>query len=170
LYWSPVNRGYGTQFARSREPLMQIETVDLPPVTPAAIPRELRAIAPIDLAGATERTLNLTIAVRNNEVEMGLDGRPFWTAEPIVAHVGETEIWRVVNPTDFSHPFHLHGYFFQVLDDARVPEWKDTVDVPMKSEIRIAVTFDERPGMWMYHCHILDHADAGMMGHLHVLP
>jgi FtsP/CotA-like multicopper oxidase with cupredoxin domain len=62
----------------------------------------------------------------------------------------------------------LHGYFFQVLDEARVLEWKDTVNVPAKSELEIAIEFDERPGVWMYHCHILDHAEAGMMGHLHV--
>jgi FtsP/CotA-like multicopper oxidase with cupredoxin domain len=49
-----------------------------------------------------------------------------------------------------------------------VPEWKDTVNVPVNSSIRVAITFDERPGIWMYHCHILDHADAGMMGHVHV--
>jgi FtsP/CotA-like multicopper oxidase with cupredoxin domain len=30
------------------------------------------------------------------------------------------------------------------------------------------VKFDERPGMWMFHCHILDHAEVGMMGHIHV--
>jgi len=170
LQWSPVDRGYGTQFARAREPLLEIETVDLPPVTPAPIPRELRTIEPVDITNAVERTLNFTIAAHDNKIEMGINGRPFWNAEPIVVHVGDTEIWRVVNDTDFSHPFHLHGYFFQVLDDSLVPEWRDTVDVPTKSELRIAVAFDERPGMWMYHCHILDHAEAGMMGHLHVLP
>ncbi len=170
LYWSPVNRGYGTEFARAREPLLEIETVDLPRVTPAVIPSELRTIEPLDVAGATERTINLTIALRNNQVEMGFDGIPFPKSIPAVAHIGETQIWRIVNGTDFSHPFHLHGYFFQVLDDTRVPEWKDTVDVPTKSELRIAIAFDERPGMWMFHCHILDHAEVGMMGHLHVLP
>jgi FtsP/CotA-like multicopper oxidase with cupredoxin domain len=170
LSWSPVNRGYGTEFARAREPLLRIETVDLPPVAPAAIPTELRAIAPVDVRGATERTLHMTIALRGNDIEMGFDGVPNSQAKPLVAHVGDTEVWRIVNDTDFSHPFHLHGYFFRVLDDDVVPEWKDTVDVPTKSELRIAVKFDERPGMWMYHCHILDHAEAGMMGHLHVLP
>jgi FtsP/CotA-like multicopper oxidase with cupredoxin domain len=62
----------------------------------------------------------------------------------------------------------VHGYFFQVLDAARVPEWKDTVNVSAHSRLEIAIRFDERPGVWMYHCHILDHADAGMMGHIHV--
>jgi FtsP/CotA-like multicopper oxidase with cupredoxin domain len=174
LYWSPVNRGYGTEFARAREPLIEIETVDLPPVSPATIPTELRTIEPIDVTGAPERTLELTIALRNNNVEMGINGHSYFHhgehAEPIVTHIGDTEIWRVVNNTDFNHPFHLHGYFFQVLDDTLVPEWKDTVDVPTKSELRLAVRFDERPGEWMFHCHILDHAEVGMMAHLSVLP
>ena len=42
--------------------------------------------------------------------------------------------------------------------------WKDTVNVPMKTTVRLLVTFDERPGEWMFHCHILDHADGGLMG------
>jgi FtsP/CotA-like multicopper oxidase with cupredoxin domain len=41
---------------------------------------------------------------------------------------------------------------------------KDTVNVPMKETVRLLVTFDERPGEWMFHCHILDHADGGLMG------
>ena len=45
---------------------------------------------------------------------------------------------------------------------------EDTVNVAAQEELQIAVSFDERPGMWMYHCHILDHAEVGMMGQLHV--
>ena len=89
---------------------------------------------------------------------------------PLQARVGETHIWNLINNSDFNHPFHLHGYFFQVLDENRVPEWKDTVDVPVGETVRIAVNFEGRPGMWMYHCHILDHAEAGMMGQLWVGP
>ncbi len=100
---------------------------------------------------------------------MGFNGVAYEHAQPLEARLGETQVWNLVNDTDFAHPFHLHGYFFQVLDDTRVPEWKDTVNVPSKSAMKIAVKFDERPGMWMYHCHILEHADAGMMGHLHVI-
>jgi FtsP/CotA-like multicopper oxidase with cupredoxin domain len=87
----------------------------------------------------------------------------------IEARVGETQVWNVVNNSDFDHPFHIHGYFFQVLDDTRIPEWKDTVNVPSHKSLRLAITFDDRPGMWMVHCHILDHAEAGMMGHLRVI-
>jgi len=165
LRWVPTERGYGSTFSRPSETMLLLETVADAPVTPEPIPTELRTIEPLDLSSAKHRTLDLTIAIKS-KVEMGVNGVPFWNAKPLEIALGDTEIWRIVNNTDFSHPFHLHGYFFQVQDDARVPEWKDTVNVPTKSELTIAVRFDERPGAWMYHCHILDHAEAGMMGHL----
>ena len=40
----------------------------------------------------------------------------------------------------------------------------------MKTTTRLLVAFDERPGTWMFHCHILDHAEAGLMGTVHVGP
>jgi FtsP/CotA-like multicopper oxidase with cupredoxin domain len=161
LRWVPTERGYGSVFNRPSVNIMNIETVADAPVLPETIPTELRTIEPIDLANAVEKTLELTIAI-NPTVEMGINGVPYWSAKPMEANIGDTQIWRIVNHTDFAHPFHLHGYFFQVLDDKRVPEWKDTVNVPTNSELRLAVHFD-RPGAWMLHCHILDHADVGMM-------
>jgi FtsP/CotA-like multicopper oxidase with cupredoxin domain len=164
----PFDRGYGSTFNRPREDMLAIDTVDEPAVTPETIPTELRKIEPIDVTGAKETTLAFTIALDNRNVVMGFNGLPYDQAPPLEARLGETQVWRIVNDTDFAHPFHLHGYFFQVLDDTRVPEWKDTINVPSKSELKIAVQFDDRPGMWMFHCHILDHATVGMMGHLHV--
>ena len=172
LQWIPTERGFGSVFNRPREDMLEIETVAAAPVLPAPIPTALRDIEPIDVTNAKELTLDLTIDTQSTahakEVVMGINGVPYWHSEPLEARVGETQIWNVVNDTAFAHPFHLHGYFFQVLDDTRIPEWKDTVDVPAESSLRIAIDFDERPGMWMYHCHILDHADSGMMGHLWV--
>jgi FtsP/CotA-like multicopper oxidase with cupredoxin domain len=165
LRWVPTERGYGSTFSRASEEMVLLETVADPAVTPEPIPTELRKIEPLDVSNAKQRTLDLTIAIKS-KVEMGVNGVPFWKAKPLEVALGDTEVWRIVNNTDFSHPFHLHGYFFQVLDDTRVLEWKDTVDVPTKSELTLAVRFDDRPGAWMYHCHILDHAEAGMMGHL----
>jgi FtsP/CotA-like multicopper oxidase with cupredoxin domain len=165
LRWVPTERGYGSTYNRASEQMLAIETVAEAPVIPEPIPAELRTIEPIDISAARKRTFDLTIHIAST-VEMGINGVPYWQAKPIEIALGDTEVWRIVNNTDFSHPFHLHGYFFQVLDDARVPEWKDTVNVPTKSELTIAVRFDERPGAWMYHCHILDHAEAGMMAHL----
>jgi FtsP/CotA-like multicopper oxidase with cupredoxin domain len=72
-------------------------------------------------------------------------------------------------PTPFTCTF-----FFQVLGAHGTPlepiEWKDTVDVPASGHTQIVVKYEDRPGMWMYHCHILDHADAGMMGVLDLRP
>jgi FtsP/CotA-like multicopper oxidase with cupredoxin domain len=168
LRWRAVDRGYGTAFNRPPEDIMRIETVGDPPVTPAVVPEQLREIPPPDIRRAVAHTLDLTIASDRNTVEMGINGIPAWKAEPLHARIGETHVWTLTNRSPFDHPFHLHGYFFRVLDDARVPEWKDTVNVTVDATIRVVIEFDERPGMWMYHCHILDHAEVGMMGHLHV--
>jgi FtsP/CotA-like multicopper oxidase with cupredoxin domain len=42
--------------------------------------------------------------------------------------------------------------------------WKDTVDIPFEKTVRLIVRFDDRPGRWMFHCHVLDHAEGGLMG------
>lgn len=86
----------------------------------------------------------------------------------MLATPGETQVWTVTNKTKWSHPFHLHGFFFQVLDGTGAPvhplAWKDTVDVPFEQTVRFVVRFDDRAGSWVYHRHILDHADGGLMG------
>jgi FtsP/CotA-like multicopper oxidase with cupredoxin domain len=100
--------------------------------------------------------------------EFRVNGKPFWDVAPYTAKLGETQLWVLRNETKWDHSLHLHGYFFMPVDDARAPlepmQWKDTINVPMESSVRFLVTFDERPGEWMFHCHILDHADGGFMG------
>jgi FtsP/CotA-like multicopper oxidase with cupredoxin domain len=83
--------------------------------------------------------------------------------------VGELQVWDLVNETSQDHPFHLHGFFFQVLSDGEGLGWKDTVNVPQKAQVRIAWLADDRPGEWMYHCHILEHHAMGMMAHFRVV-
>ena len=87
--------------------------------------------------------------------------------------VGELQVWELVNETGMDHPFHLHGFFFQIVALNGVPvtpgEWKDTVNVVGKERVTIAFRPDDRPGQWMYHCHILEHHAAGMMGHFEVV-
>ena len=169
--WYPTERGYGSTFNRFPEELMAIETVNEAGVIPEQIPEFLREIEPLDISNAEELLLDLTIVLTpEGEAEMGVNGVPYWKVEPIEAKVGDTHLWRVRNDTDFAHPFHLHGYFFQVLGDSVITEWKDTVDIPVGTEKLLAVKFDERPGVWMYHCHILDHVEVGMMGQLKIDP
>jgi FtsP/CotA-like multicopper oxidase with cupredoxin domain len=88
--------------------------------------------------------------------------------------VGELQIWELVNETGSDHPFHLHGFFFQVVAVDGEPQpavsWEDTVNVAKKTRVRIAWVPDNRPGQWMYHCHILEHHAMGMMAHFEVVP
>jgi FtsP/CotA-like multicopper oxidase with cupredoxin domain len=86
--------------------------------------------------------------------------------------LGATEIWEIENIVGMDHPFHLHGFQFQVLDRNGVPEpfrrWKDTVNVPKHEKLRFIVRYEDFPGKWMFHCHILTHEEHGMMGILEV--
>jgi len=130
-----------------------------------------RDIAPLPIDGATQVPIALTVD-NPAPLELGINGVAFKNAAPLMANVGDTEVWTVTNTFEFAHPFHMHGFFFQVLtnDDPPVPvaplEWKDTVNIPVNGTVKFVVRYDDRPGMWMFHCHILDHAEAGMMGTL----
>ncbi|MFZ5475273.1 MAG: multicopper oxidase family protein [Myxococcota bacterium] len=79
--------------------------------------------------------------------------------------------FEVQNDSEMHHPFHLHGNRFQVLSiDGAAPEltgWKDTFDIPPYATVRFASKLDN-PGEWMYHCHILEHAELGMAGFMTV--
>jgi FtsP/CotA-like multicopper oxidase with cupredoxin domain len=170
------NRGYGSVEFRSVETLLTI-AFSLEPALPAHRPPVIaRTIVPPSAAGATPLDLVLTLPPVDDKghSEFRVNGVPFWKARPYRASLGETQLWVVKNDTQWDHPFHLHGFFFMALDDADQPvrplAWKDTINVPMKSTVRLLVAFDERPGTWMFHCHILDHADGGLMGTVHVGP
>jgi blue copper oxidase len=92
--------------------------------------------------------------------------------------VGVTEIWEISSTGGMmmsgpGHPFHIHGTQFQVLSrnggEPRENEkgWKDTVFVRTGETVRIIVQFKYK-GIFMYHCHILEHEEEGMMGQLEV--
>ena len=95
-----------------------------------------------------------------------------------VVPVGEAEIWEIINKSWMAHPFHVHDTQFRILDRGGKPPHpgdaglKDTVVVFQNETVRILVQFDEytdpaRP--YMYHCHNLEHEDAGMMGQFTVV-
>jgi len=171
--WVPYDRGFGT-LLREEVQVMTLKLSDEEPYVEAPLPPLGRTIEPLDLSNAKELTMELTMSEIGDTVELGINGVPHWEAPPIEATLGETHIWTFKNTFDFAHPMHLHGFFFQVLSMDGAPpavrEWKDTVDVHVEGETTIAVHFDERPGMWMLHCHILDHAEIGMMTMVHLSP
>lgn len=84
-----------------------------------------------------------------------------------------TEIWELTNTSPMMHPFHVHNGQFQVLDRNGNPPplneigWKDTVKVGSGEVVRIIMRFTDfsnPDAPYMYHCHILEHEDRGMMG------
>ena len=99
---------------------------------------------------------------------------------------GATQIWEFVNSPgmmgmQMAHPLHLHGPQFRVLgragsakDRPGVREglnddgWKDTILVMPDETVRILVNFTRHPGLYLYHCHILEHEDMGMMRNFRV--
>jgi FtsP/CotA-like multicopper oxidase with cupredoxin domain len=150
----------------STRSLLTLQYSDDPPVTPAELPTTLRGVQWLDTTAVTaHRVFALSQGLINGK-RMDLH------RVDVTVPLGATEIWEIDNLVGMDHPFHLHGFRFQVLDRDGVPEpfpqWKDTVNVPKHETVRVIVTFDDYPGLWMFHCHILDHEDAGMMGVLEV--
>jgi FtsP/CotA-like multicopper oxidase with cupredoxin domain len=102
---------------------------------------------------------------------LGINGRPFdMTRIDVETRRGTMEIWRIGGQM-MAHPFHVHGTQFQVLSLAGRPPpphlrgWKDTVLVAPEAEILVPFAQEaSRSFPFMFHCHILEHEDAGMMG------
>jgi blue copper oxidase len=84
--------------------------------------------------------------------------------------IGTLEVWKIVS-RGMAHPFHVHGASFRVLSlsgaqpPAHLAGWKDVLLVEDEAELLVAFNHPaKREHPFMYHCHILEHEDAGMMG------
>ncbi|MBK9531209.1 MAG: multicopper oxidase family protein [Chitinophagaceae bacterium] len=139
----------------------------------AALPgklTEIKSLAPQDaevnrkVKLSVDPSLKRIIDFRVNNKMHGMD-------KPVM--VGDLQVWEVSNTSLMDHPFHLHGFFFQVLEEnGKAPEykaWKDTYNLKPRTTIKIAWMPDNRPGKWMYHCHIIEHHAAGMMANFEVI-
>lgn len=88
--------------------------------------------------------------------------------EPVLTLArGRSHVLSMTNATAWHHPIHLHGHSFRVVsrDGRPTPrrEWQDTVLMAPRERVEVALVADN-PGDWMFHCHILEHQAAGMMG------
>lgn len=149
-----------------------IASLDVPTgLRPVALPRALQLVERLDPASA--------VAVRRIEMDADesggftLDGKTFaMDRVDARARLDTLEVWEVVNRHAMDHPFHLHSYAVQVLDVDGVPPphraWYDTVNIPPGSTVRLAVPFRGGAGRTVYHCHITNHEDLGMMAVLEV--
>jgi len=84
---------------------------------------------------------------------------------------GKSYVLAMSNETAWWHPMHLHGHAFRVISRNGAPtrhrEWQDTVLMQPREKVEVAFVADN-PGDWMFHCHILEHQESGMMGVIRV--
>jgi FtsP/CotA-like multicopper oxidase with cupredoxin domain len=160
------DRGFGSTEFRLPEDLITIRGAQLPAAPDVVMPKVRREIPAMTAEGATPIALELVMTKAQGMAGFEIRGGPFWRKSAVRAAVGDKQLWTITNKAVWAHPIHLHGFFFQEVDEKGVPlsprAWKDTIHVPAEATRRFLVKFDRR-GSWMYHCHILDHAEAGLM-------
>jgi FtsP/CotA-like multicopper oxidase with cupredoxin domain len=171
----PYDRGHGAGLTEAMT-VASLQYTAQSPLAPLAPARSERVIEPISSAGVAPKTITFNEFVdrANDRVVFTINGQSYPNVPDINARVGVTEVWDLVNESEMEHPFHLHGFFFQVLSRNGVAEsslsWEDTVQLRGNERVRVAFVPDDRPGAWMFHCHILEHVDNGMMATVHVHP
>ncbi|MDB4442750.1 multicopper oxidase domain-containing protein, partial [bacterium] len=148
----------------------------------SALPQRLSTIKRYDPADAVNREDPKRFHLVMRHMAWTINGRTFRmedvAAEERVA-LNSLEIWEFINEgggmgmmggMDMPHPIHLHGMQFQVLQRQGVSHegyvddgWKDTVLLMPGERVRLLVRFGDYPGLYLYHCHNLEHEDMGMM-------
>jgi FtsP/CotA-like multicopper oxidase with cupredoxin domain len=142
----------------------------------AAFPTILPTInpKPTPLPKSASKTRRVAFgAMSMGNAEFVIDGKSFDEQRiDYEAALGTTEDWVITNGSMMTHPFHLHVWPFQVIsmsDGSAPPEgWHDTINVPTGESVTIRIPFSDYDGKTVYHCHILDHEDLGMMGVINV--
>jgi len=144
------------------------------------VPEILAKLETPDPAAAVKtRKFTLGMGMMMGGGEMTINGRSMdMNRIDEVVRVGTEEIWIIENPTMMPHPFHIHDVQFRLLDRDGTPPLpgetglKDTVLVPPGERVRLLLRFadyTDPDSPYMYHCHNLEHEDAGMMGQFTVV-
>jgi FtsP/CotA-like multicopper oxidase with cupredoxin domain len=163
----PYDRGHDSGTA----PAMQVATLHMmsgAPLAGRSLPATSADVARLP-TGTVDHTITLDEGIQNGNLVFTINGATYPNVPTIDASLDALTHFEVVNKSEMDHPFHIHGVFFQLLSTNGVATAanrlanKDTIIVPQKSTIDLAARF-EIPGTWMYHCHILEHAENGMMG------
>lgn len=155
---------------------MSVQGSRMNDVIPSVIDPGAVLIDPDSVPVMTERTLTLSMGQGRGYINrQDFDVNPF----TIMSDLGTYEIWTVVNQNGMDHPFHQHVNASRVLSISNVdssyppyaslPSWKDTVLVPKWGSVKMLVPVMDYDGMTMFHCHILEHEDIGMMGMWHIM-
>lgn len=116
-------------------------------------------------------SMNLGTEQQDGEAIYTINDKVFPETESLSVKTGDTVKVRLINDSQSDdHPMHLHGHFFQVLSKNGKPVTgstliKDTINLKPGEEVVVAFEADN-PGNWMFHCHDLHHASAGMVTEL----
>lgn len=153
------------------------------PAEPGEVPQGLAGQVTIEPSEAVDTDTPRVFELMTRQASHWINGMQWegrTAAEWETVAFGTTEIWEFVNLSPMAHPMHLHGKAFRVVDRSWVnasgeESWaqissgivetgtRDTVLVWPGQRVRIAVSFDTYRGYFLYHCHILEHEDGGMM-------
>jgi suppressor of ftsI/bilirubin oxidase len=156
------------------------------------VPEAFSEVPEPDLGGASTRHVTLSAETEGDETRWLINGSTYDPNEyPIVIRKGDVEVWEIRNEErSMPHPMHLHAFRYRVLSRTGSPGqvshlavdgqgrtatdlgWKDTVLVWPGETVRIAIDFShdfEGEQLYLFHCHILEHEDSGMMVNVKVV-
>ncbi|PBC40108.1 copper oxidase [Rhodococcus sp. ACS1] len=140
------------------------------PLPPQPTPRDLRGETVAATATFTlDVGMGMGVGMGAGGMRFTIDGREFDPDRTDhTVRMGTVEEWTLVNNSPMDHSLHLHVWPMQLLRTGgrEVTEIirQDVVNLPARSRVTVRVAFDDYPGRTVYHCHILDHEDLGMMG------
>ena len=125
----------------------------------------------LDLEPLKKTTPDFTVTFTEDKNGFYINGRKFAPdASPMTSvRVGTYQHWRIVNDSAELHPFHIHQVHFLAYAENGVPlshpAWLDTVNVPYRGTVDVILDFTDPVirGMSVFHCHLLNHEDKGMM-------
>ena len=126
---------------------------------------------PVDVEPLKKTAPEFTVTFTEDKKGFYINGRKFAAdASPMTTvRVGTYQHWRILNQTGELHPFHIHQVHFLAYAENGVPlahpAWLDTVNVPYRGSIDVILDFTDPviKGMSVFHCHLLNHEDKGMM-------
>jgi FtsP/CotA-like multicopper oxidase with cupredoxin domain len=175
--------GTALDILRIRVARQEAETLTLP-ATLSVVQRDR-------LEDAVNRNAPRPVALSLQGMQWQINGKTFEmgvVAADEIVKLNTLEIWEIVNKTNaggmidpmgMAHPIHIHGGQFQVIGRTVLPElranwegvqagyvdegWKDTVLVMPGEQVQILMRFRDHLGDFVYHCHNLEHEQAGMM-------
>src|SRR5437667_217152 len=126
---------------------------------------------PVNVEPLKKAAPDFTVTFTEDKNGFYINGRKFAADAPpmTTARISTYQHWRIVNQTGELHPFHIHQVHFLAYAENGVPlahpAWLDTVNVPYRGSIDVILDFTDPviKGMSVFHCHLLNHEDKGMM-------